>query len=84
MAFQYWRQKAEPEPERTHFIALGGAYHGDTLGDVSLGGVDRFHAMFAPLLFPTLRRRSLIVIAARSDWSGRAARWPAWRRSTGS
>ncbi len=55
MAFQYWRQKAEPEPARTHFIALGGAYHGDTLGDVSLGGVDRFHAMFAPLLFPTLR-----------------------------
>jgi adenosylmethionine-8-amino-7-oxononanoate aminotransferase len=55
MAFQYWRQKSEPEPARTHFVALGGAYHGDTLGDVSVGGVDRFHAMFGPLLFPTLR-----------------------------
>jgi adenosylmethionine---8-amino-7-oxononanoate aminotransferase len=55
MAFQYWRQKREPEPKRTHFVALGGAYHGDTLGDVSVGGVDRFHAMFGPLLFPTLR-----------------------------
>ena len=55
MAFQYWRQKAIPEPERTHFVALGGAYHGDTLGDVSVGGVERFHAMFQPLLFPTLR-----------------------------
>lgn len=55
MAFQYWRQKAQPEPKRTRFLALGGAYHGDTIGDVSIGGVDRFHAMFSPLLFPALR-----------------------------
>jgi adenosylmethionine-8-amino-7-oxononanoate aminotransferase len=55
MAYQYWRQKKDPEPERTKFVALGGAYHGDTLGDVSLGGVERFHAMFRPLLFPVLR-----------------------------
>lgn len=55
MAFQYWRQKDRPELNRGLFVALGGAYHGDTIGDVSLGGVDRFHAMFAPLLFPTLR-----------------------------
>ncbi len=55
MAFQYWRQKADPEPGRSHFVALGGAYHGDTLGDVSVGGVERFHAMFAPLLFPAFR-----------------------------
>ena len=55
MAFQYWRQKANPEPTRNRFLALGGAYHGDTLGDVSVGGIERFHAMFAPLLFPVLR-----------------------------
>ncbi len=55
LAFQYWRQCHEPQPRRTKFLALSGAYHGDTLGDVSLGGVDRFHAMFGPLLFPTLR-----------------------------
>jgi adenosylmethionine---8-amino-7-oxononanoate aminotransferase len=55
MAFQYWRQKVDPEPGRTKFVALGGAYHGDTLGDVSVGGVERFHAMFGPLLFPTVR-----------------------------
>ncbi|MHC5541974.1 adenosylmethionine--8-amino-7-oxononanoate transaminase, partial [Singulisphaera rosea] len=58
MAFQYWRQKPDPEPKRTRFLALGGAYHGDTLGDVSVGGVDRFHAMFGPLLFPALRAPS--------------------------
>jgi adenosylmethionine-8-amino-7-oxononanoate aminotransferase len=55
LAFQYWQQKRDPEPRRTRFVALGGAYHGDTIGDVSIGGVDRFHAMFAPLLFRALR-----------------------------
>jgi adenosylmethionine-8-amino-7-oxononanoate aminotransferase len=55
MSFQYWRQKDHPEPHRTKFVALGNAYHGDTLGDVSVGGVERFHAMFGPLLFPTVR-----------------------------
>ncbi len=58
MAFQYWRQKPDPEPQRNRFLALGNAYHGDTLGDVSVGGVERFHAMFAPLLFPALRAPS--------------------------
>lgn len=58
MAFQYWQQKAEPEPCRTKFLALANAYHGDTLGDVSVGGVERFHAMFGPLLFPSLRAPS--------------------------
>jgi adenosylmethionine-8-amino-7-oxononanoate aminotransferase len=55
LAFQYWQQKRDPQPRRTRFVALGGAYHGDTIGDVSVGGVDRFHAMFGPLLFPALR-----------------------------
>ena len=62
MAFQYWRQKPDPEPRRTRFLALGGAYHGDTLGDVSVGGVDRFHAMFAPLLFPDAPRARPVLL----------------------
>jgi adenosylmethionine-8-amino-7-oxononanoate aminotransferase len=55
MAFQYWRQCPEPRPEKTRFLALQGAYHGDTLGDVSVGDIARFHNLFGPLLFPTLR-----------------------------
>jgi len=55
MAFQYWRQRAEPKPEKTCYVAFADAYHGDTLGAVSVGGVERFHAMFRPLLFETLR-----------------------------
>jgi adenosylmethionine---8-amino-7-oxononanoate aminotransferase len=55
LAFQYWRQCKIPEPKRTTFLALGSAYHGDTLGTVSVGGVSRFHSLFEPLLFPVLR-----------------------------
>lgn len=55
MAFQYWRQCSEPQPERRKFLAFANAYHGDTIGSVSLGGVERFHAMFRPLLFDVIR-----------------------------
>ncbi|NLF07855.1 MAG: adenosylmethionine--8-amino-7-oxononanoate transaminase, partial [Pirellulaceae bacterium] len=55
MAFQYWRQRSDPRPEKQCYVALGEAYHGDTLGSVSVGGVERFHAMFDPLLFETIR-----------------------------
>jgi adenosylmethionine---8-amino-7-oxononanoate aminotransferase len=55
MAFQYWRQRKNPEPQRTKYLAWENAYHGDTLGGVSVGGVARFHEMFRPLLFDCLR-----------------------------
>lgn len=55
IAFQYHQQKAKPEPERTKFMSLEGAYHGDTLGSVSVGGMDLFHQIYKPLLFETLQ-----------------------------
>ncbi len=58
MAFQYWRQCPEPRSEKTRYIALADAYHGDTIGSVSVSGVARFHAMFQPLLFATDRLAS--------------------------
>jgi adenosylmethionine-8-amino-7-oxononanoate aminotransferase len=58
MAFQFWRQCPAPRPTKTKFLALQSAYHGDTLGDVSVGDVARFHRLFGPLLFPTLRAPS--------------------------
>jgi adenosylmethionine-8-amino-7-oxononanoate aminotransferase len=42
-------------PTRHRFLALTDAYHGDTLGAVSVGGIDLFHKIFSPLLFHTLR-----------------------------
>jgi adenosylmethionine-8-amino-7-oxononanoate aminotransferase len=52
MAFQYWRQRGE---ERTSFVSLRMAYHGDTIGSVSVGGIDLFHSLYRPLLFDALR-----------------------------
>ncbi len=55
MAFQYWRQCSTPRPEKSLYLSVQGAYHGDTLGDVSVGDIGRFHELFKPLLFPTVR-----------------------------
>jgi len=49
MAFQYWRHRGETR--RTGFICLRDGYHGDTIGSVSVGGIDLFHACFGALLF---------------------------------
>jgi adenosylmethionine-8-amino-7-oxononanoate aminotransferase len=55
MAFQYWQQCERRQPKKTRFIALGEAYHGDTIGSASVGGIARFHALFEPLLFDVIR-----------------------------
>ncbi|QDU27420.1 L-Lysine-8-amino-7-oxononanoate aminotransferase [Anatilimnocola aggregata] len=55
MAFQFWQQCEQPQPKKTKYLAFENAYHGDTLGSVSVGGVPRFHEMFRPLLFEVLR-----------------------------
>ena len=43
-----------PAPAKTTFLHLKLAYHGDTIGAVSVGNIDLFHGRFGPLLFPTL------------------------------
>jgi len=53
MAVQYWQLNGEKN--RTQFASLNEAYHGDTLGAVSLGYSDTFHRFYRPLLFSTLR-----------------------------
>lgn len=58
MAFQYWRQCEIPQPQKTKYVALGQAYHGDTLGSSSVGGIARFHALFEPLLFESIHLQS--------------------------
>ncbi|MGB9617399.1 MAG: adenosylmethionine--8-amino-7-oxononanoate transaminase [Desulfomonilaceae bacterium] len=52
IAFQYWRNLGYED--KSLFITLSDAYHGDTIGSVSLGGIDLFHSIFHPLLFHTL------------------------------
>ncbi len=52
MAFQWWAQQdGAAAARRRGFVCLRDAYHGDTLGSVSVGGIDLFHACYEPLLF---------------------------------
>jgi adenosylmethionine-8-amino-7-oxononanoate aminotransferase len=56
MAFQYWRQNGRPH--RTKFVRLDAAYHGDTVGTMSVGGIDLYHGAYRPLFFPTIQAPS--------------------------
>ena len=50
LAYQFWRNQGERN--RTRFLRLEGAYHGDTLGAMSVGERSLFTRPFADLLFP--------------------------------
>lgn len=50
MAAQFWQLCGEDQ--RRRFVAFGGAYHGDTMGAASLGGIPAFHDRFSAWRFP--------------------------------
>lgn len=52
MAFQYAYSKNR---KKIKFLKLNNAYHGDTIGSVSVGGIDLFHQLFHPLLFKSFK-----------------------------
>jgi adenosylmethionine-8-amino-7-oxononanoate aminotransferase len=53
IAFQFWAN--EGVPGRTSYLAFGGAYHGDTVGSISLGSGGFGTDVFDPLRFPVVR-----------------------------
>jgi adenosylmethionine-8-amino-7-oxononanoate aminotransferase len=53
MAFQW--HKIRGDEARTKFVYLDMSYHGDTIGSVSVGGIDLFHTLFRPMLFDGIR-----------------------------
>ncbi len=55
MAFQYQKQAKDGNPKKEKFISLKNAYHGDTIGAVSVGGIELFHSIYEPLLFKTYK-----------------------------
>ncbi len=55
MAVQYWQQRRPQLGPKDSFLHLKLAYHGDTVGAVSVGNIELFHARFKALLFPTLQ-----------------------------
>jgi adenosylmethionine-8-amino-7-oxononanoate aminotransferase len=63
LAYQYWRNKGE---KRKTFITLSEAYHGDTLGAVSLGGIDLFHGTYKDILFETIKLPSPYIFCKKN------------------
>jgi adenosylmethionine-8-amino-7-oxononanoate aminotransferase len=59
MSFHYWRNVGQPQ--RTRFIALANAYHGETLGALSVSGLPLYRAVYGPLLFDP-------IVAPSPDW----------------
>jgi adenosylmethionine-8-amino-7-oxononanoate aminotransferase len=56
ISLQYWHNIGHPEKNK--FVSLENAYHGDTLGAVSVGRLKSFHQQYDPLLFPVFRAES--------------------------
>ena len=54
LAYQYYQQRESHPQVRDKFLYFDGAYHGDTIGTMSLGSIDRFKNLFSPLLFPAI------------------------------
>jgi adenosylmethionine-8-amino-7-oxononanoate aminotransferase len=53
MSFQYWQNKGFRK--KTKFVSSDYGYHGDTIGAMSLSGVDSFNEIFKPLFFPSFK-----------------------------
>lgn len=66
---QYWAQNGRPR--RTRFVALSGAFHGETMGATSVGGVEAFRAVFGPWLFDVVR----VPSPGTGDGHGDAGGW---------
>ncbi|HEY3095625.1 MAG TPA: adenosylmethionine--8-amino-7-oxononanoate transaminase [Acidimicrobiia bacterium] len=68
IAFQYWVNRGVEN--RTTYLAFGGAYHGDTVGGISVGAGGFGTDLFDPLRFAVLRApgfddRECFRVAAR-------------------
>ena len=59
MSFHYWRNAGQPQ--RTRFVALANAYHGETLGALSVSDLPLYRAVYGPLLFDP-------IVAPSPDW----------------
>lgn len=69
IAYHYWHNRGYKEKNK--FITLSEAYHGDTIGSVSVGGINIFHEKYRPLLFDVYKLpspyRKAVEIAGRQN-----------------
>ncbi len=70
MAFQYQQHRGGAAAHKSKFITFKHAYHGDTIGAVSVGGIDLFHGVFRPLLFSTIQAPSPYCYRCESGGTG--------------
>jgi adenosylmethionine-8-amino-7-oxononanoate aminotransferase len=85
IAYQYYRQRSTRPEKRELFISLAGAYHGDTVGSVSVGGIDLFHGIYGGLLFKTLKvppRRVTGCLPATPETPTKRTASPSWSGSS--
>ena len=54
IAYQFYQQRPGGDQSRDKFIYFDGAYHGDTIGTMSIGAISRFKSLYSPLLFPAV------------------------------
>ncbi len=73
MAFQAQAQRDDGGPARPLYLHVAEGYHGDTLGAVSVGGIELFHATYRPILLDTRTVSSPGLLATGQDRVGRAA-----------
>jgi adenosylmethionine---8-amino-7-oxononanoate aminotransferase len=71
MAWQYHCQKPLMPGERKLFATVGGAYHGDTIGAVSVGSIPLFHKVYGRLLFETFSVPSPVAYRIPQGFSDR-------------
>jgi adenosylmethionine---8-amino-7-oxononanoate aminotransferase len=62
MAIQCWQLRNRPE--KCRFVAFENAYHGDTTGAASLGGVESFTSRFAAIHFPVERAANIEAVSS--------------------
>lgn len=69
IAFQYQRQRPGGSDRRNLFVTIGNAYHGDTIGAVSVGAIDLFHGVYGPLLFSTIQIPSPVTFRVAAGFT---------------
>lgn len=65
MAVQCWQHRGQPQ--RMRFLSFANAYHGDTMGASSLGGINVFHGRFSAFHFPATHVASMDELIARTE-----------------
>ena len=65
MAVQCWQFRGQPQ--RNRFLAFSNAYHGDTMGAASLGGINVFHGRFSAFHFPSTHVGSMEELLSRTE-----------------